>query len=142
MATELFFTREPVINRHRKLIAHRFTLHGAAAEVAATLTALEECWPEGERSVFVNLPGLNDPADVAHLAQWNAPPNATLEVSANLLAQTAVQEALRAALAGCRLCLDFSLEEGATALNAVANTSLTPQFLGFDGSALSAQILT
>jgi EAL and modified HD-GYP domain-containing signal transduction protein len=109
--------------------------------VAATLNALDEHWPRGERSVFVHLPGLDAPggyADLASLADWVAPPNATLEVPAELIARSAQEPALQAALAPVagHLCLDFSLEHGAAALN----TGRTPRFIGFD-AALPANTL-
>lgn len=148
MPADLFFSREPVVNRHSKIIAHRFTVHdqGSAAAVATALNALDEHWPRGERSVFVHLPGLDRPAgypDLASLADWVAPPNATLEVSAGLVAQAAGEEPLQTALAPLagHLCLDFSMEHGAAALNAVAGSRLAPRFIGFDGRTLSAPAL-
>ena len=145
MSVELFLSREPVVNRQSKIIAHRFTLHdrGEATAAAAALNALDEHWPQGERSVFVHLPGLDSAPDLARLADWVLPSNATVEVSAALIARAAQEPALQAALAPLagHLCLDFSLEHGAAALNAGVQPQLAPRFIGFDVTALPANTL-
>ena len=78
---DVYISRQPLVNRQSKIIATRLTLHlgtGATTRDAATaLAALAECWPSGEKLVFVSCG--ETPCDAA-LLEWPAPANATIEI--------------------------------------------------------------
>ncbi len=85
--SDIYISRQPLVNRQSKIIATRLTLHldgGATTQDAAnTLSALTEYWPQGEKLVFINCGNIS--CDSA-LLDWPAPENVTLEVhSASLL---------------------------------------------------------
>ena len=83
---DVFISRQPLVNRQSKIIATRLTLHfseGARTQdAAAALSSLLECWPQGEKLVFINCGQV--PCDAA-LFDWAIPANATFEVSSEAL---------------------------------------------------------
>ncbi|WP_374339310.1 EAL and HDOD domain-containing protein [Methyloversatilis sp.] len=91
MDQDVFFTREPVINKQRAITATRLRVH--ARDCAAAVAALEsigEDWPLA-RPVFVGLAGC---APDAALADWIAPEGAMLEVAAPSLADPVTANAV------------------------------------------------
>ena len=126
---DVFISRQPLVNRQSKIIATRLSLHllGGATTVdaVATLNALNEFWPQGEKLVFVNC--ASAPCDAA-LVDWQAPSNATLEIqSSSLLAPDA--GAFIAALQATTipLCLAYDAQAQASLAAGV-----TFRFVGFD----------
>jgi hypothetical protein len=92
MSQDVFFTREPVINKQRAITATRLRVHAAAcAGAVAALDAIGEDWPPA-RPVFVSLDGC---APDASLADWIAPEGAMMEISAPQLADPACAEAVQ-----------------------------------------------
>jgi EAL and modified HD-GYP domain-containing signal transduction protein len=55
---DIFFSRQPLINRQNRILANRFSLHllnGAApCDVANTLQSLAEDWPTSDKPVFLS----------------------------------------------------------------------------------------
>src|ERR1035437_8945361 len=125
---DVFISRQPLVNRQSKIIATRLSLHlvnGATTVDAATaLGALAEFWPQGEKLVFVNC--ANAPCD-AELLEWQAPPNATLEIQSSSLLEP--DAAFIAALQATPipLCLIYDAQALAS-LSAGVNF----RFIGFD----------
>ncbi|MCW0202199.1 MAG: HDOD domain-containing protein [Rhodanobacter thiooxydans] len=103
MSQDVFFTREPVINKQRAITATRLCVHSpACGDAVAALEAIGEDWPPA-RPVFVSLAGC---APDASLADWIAPEGAMMEVGAVQLADPACAEAvLQLAQAGVPLVL-------------------------------------
>jgi len=130
----LLLTRQPVVNRQGKIIAMRLSAHALGTSGAAAIDALNDltdCWPPGERGIFVNF----DPfPDGMGLLDWVAPANVTFEVPgtpfAGEEAPTEFVTALREA--GASLCYDFD-----AAAAQVLNSGATFRFIGFDGSRFS-----
>ena len=127
--SEVFISRQPLVNRQSKIIATRLTLHSdgraSTTDLARTLEALAEHWPRGEKLVFVNCASMTPEAG---LLQWAMPENATLEVdSAALLGPSGSEfvAALRASQPS--LCLAFDAQ-AKTALS----TGLQFRFIAFD----------
>jgi EAL and modified HD-GYP domain-containing signal transduction protein len=77
MEDQVFISREPVINRHRAIIATRLSVHADnAVGAAAALSQLDAVWPT-VRSVMVVLDGcLPTPA----LLAWTPPANVMIEI--------------------------------------------------------------
>jgi len=126
---EVFISRQPLVNRQSRIIATRLTLHldgqNSMQDAARTLGGLTDCWPQGEKSVFV---GCSEQAGDVGLLDWEIPLNATLELhSASLLSEgaSAFVAALRARQPA--LCLDFD----AHAAQAVG-AGVPFRFIGFD----------
>ena len=83
MSQDVFFTREPVINKQRAITATRLRVHApTCGDAVAALDAIGEDWPPA-RPVFVSLAGC---APDASLADWIAPEGAMMEVGAVQLA--------------------------------------------------------
>ncbi len=103
MSQDVFFTREPVINKQGAITATRLRVHAqACADAVAALEAIGEDWPPA-RPVFVSLAGC---APDANLADWIAPEGAMLEISAQQLSDPkAVGMAQQLAQAGIPLVL-------------------------------------
>lgn len=103
MSQDIFFTREPVINKQRAITATRLSVHApACGDAVAALNAVGEDWPPA-RPVFVSLAGCSPDAS---LADWIAPEGAMMEVGAAQLADPACTEAvLQLAQAGVPLVL-------------------------------------
>ena len=109
---DVLISRQPLVNRQSKIIANRLTLHlmGGATTIdaAAMLNSLADCWPQGEKQVFINCSGaLVD----AGLLTWQPPANATLEIPAAALRGergTALIPALQAGQSSLCLRLDES----------------------------------
>ena len=130
----LFFTRQPLINRQGKIGATRLNLHATNGEhmgsVAEVLNNLTDCWPPGERGLFVNFG--NIPADLRVL-DWVAPENATLELQADMLVGDNAHELIAASkIANLSLCYDFD-DQAAKVLGG----ELQFRFIGFDALAFS-----
>jgi len=82
MSQAVLFTREPVVNKKRAIIANRLIAHGSnVAAITETLNAANEAWPE-QYPVFLSLGRLIPTPD---LMDWRAPPNAYVEIPAQTL---------------------------------------------------------
>lgn len=127
--SDVFITRQPLVNRQSRIIALRLRLHGSNGGAARMLEALADVWPQGERPVFVACPDAD-----SRLLGWNMPANATLEFPGATLSGERGGELL-AALQRQQpsLCLDFD-EHAADALAA----GLAFRFIAFDTQTLSA----
>lgn len=127
--SEVFISRQPLVNRQSKIIANRLSLHlasGATTKDAVNaLNALMEFWPQGEKLVFINCVGA--PCD-AGLLDWSVPANATLEIGAASLAD-AHAPVLIAALQAAQpsLCLVFDPQA-----QAALASGLAFRFISFD----------
>ena len=78
--SDVFISRQPLVNRQSRIIATRLTLHlggGSTQDAARTLNALADVWPLGEKSVFVGCGGTS--CDLG-LLDWVVPENATIEL--------------------------------------------------------------
>lgn len=88
MSTETFLRREPVVNRHKAIIATRLIVHAdKVSDAAAALLELGDIWPTA-RSVMVGLAGCTPTLD---LLAWPPPLNAMIEIPASTLAEPATQ---------------------------------------------------
>ena len=127
--SDVFISRQPLVNRQSKIIATRLTLHPGQAtmtrDLSETLNRLVEYWPQGEKLVFINCG--RSPCDSA-LLDWSIPLNTTLEVGAPALLGADAGEFI-AALQKSQpaLCLVFD-EQAAAAIA----TGLSFRFIGFD----------
>lgn len=103
MGDPVFIRREPVINRHKAIIATRLVVHADAAAAAATsLQQLADAWPPA-RSVMIALAGCLPSAE---LLAWTPPANVMVEIPATALGDPATGELLgRLHAAGIPLCL-------------------------------------
>lgn len=106
MRSDIFITRQPVLNRNRAITATRLLLHlhnGSGMRAAAVqLEQLGDCWP-AERTVFVGFEGGMPSTD---LLGWQVPENAMVEIPASTLDQPATGEVMRKlSEAGVPLCL-------------------------------------
>lgn len=125
----LFMTRQPLINRQGKIIATRLRLH-ATANVSSTavvdaLNQLNDCWPQSERSIFVNFDSI--PGDMGFL-DWIAPANVTFEIPGTPFVGEHVADFVQALKdAQLSLCYDFD-GQAAQAFGSGAQF----RFVGFD----------
>ena len=129
----VFISRQPLVNRQSKIIANRLTLHfvdgATCADAAAQLNALGDCWPQGEKPVFIDCRGATLDA---RLLDWVAPANVTLEVPSTLL-EGEDGRALAAELQAGGVSLCLRVEGG----NVVVPADLPVRFLAFDARRLS-----
>ena len=94
--TSYFLRREPVVNRHKAIIATRLISHApSAAAAAADLNRLTDVWPDA-RSVMV---GLATALPDESLLEWQPPRNAMIELPADRMAEPAMQGLLRKLIA-------------------------------------------
>ena len=126
--SDVFISRQPLVNRQSRIIATRLTLHlggGSTQDAARTLNALADVWPLGEKSVFVGCGGTS--CDLG-LLDWVVPENATIElhsapfVGAGSGTFIAALQAQRPAL-----CLDFDAQTAQ-----VLESGVKFRFIGFD----------
>lgn len=83
MNPDVFFTREPVINKQKAITATRLTVHAPTCAAATDmLDAVGEDWPNA-RPVFVSFAGCQPDAS---LLDWIAPESAMIEIPAAALA--------------------------------------------------------
>ncbi|WP_200385615.1 EAL and HDOD domain-containing protein [Rhodocyclus tenuis] len=132
--SDVFITRQPLVNRQSRIIALRLRLHGASGDAARMLNALADVWPQGERPVFVACPDAD-----GRLLDWNIPANATLEFPGAAFVDARAGELL-AALHRQRpsLCLDYD-EQAGEALAA----GLAFRFIAYDAKSQTvAQLKT
>jgi EAL and modified HD-GYP domain-containing signal transduction protein len=103
MGDPVFIRREPVINRHRTIIANRLIVHADnAAEAAQALLELADTWPPA-RSVMIALAGCLPTPD---LLAWSPPANVMVEIPAPALGSPATEELIaRLRADGIPLCL-------------------------------------
>ena len=130
----LFMTRQPLINRQGKIIATRLRLHATAGETSAAvvdaLNALNDCWPQSDRSIFVNFDGVA--GDMGFL-DWIAPANVTFELNgAAFVGDHAAEFAQALKDADLSLCYDFD-GHAAQAFGSGAKF----RFVGFDATSYS-----
>lgn len=91
MDQDVFFTREPVVNKQRAITATRLRVHAPdCATAVAALESIGDDWPLA-RPVFVGLAGCRPDAT---LADWIAPEGAMLEVAAPSLADPVTAQAV------------------------------------------------
>ncbi|MFC5302231.1 EAL and HDOD domain-containing protein [Azospira restricta] len=124
----LYITRQPLINRQGKIIATRLRLHSQDDDSAAVIDALNglvDCWPQSDRSIFVNFDSI--PGDMG-LLDWVAPANVTFELpGAPFCAEQAADFVAALKEARLSLCYDFD----ASAAQAL-NSGTGFRFIGFD----------
>lgn len=112
MAGEVFISREPVINRHRAIIATRLIVHADnAAGAAAALNQLGAVWPP-VRSVIVALDGC---LPTPELLAWTPPANVMIEIPVTALEQPATRD-LAARLHADGVALSLSGYDGRATL--------------------------
>lgn len=127
--TEVFLSRQPLVNRQSRIIATRLTLHlgdrATALDGVNALSALAGVWPEGDKPVFV---GCDRGGCEAGLLDWSAPDNATIELPATALVGEDGPNVI-AALQTFQptVCLHFC----ASAAQALS-TGVRFRFIGFD----------
>lgn len=124
----LYITRQPLINRQGKIIATRLCLHSQdddSAAVIAALNALTDCWPQSDRSIFVNFDSV--PGDMG-LLDWVAPANVTFELPGTpFCAEQAADFVAALKEANLSLCYDFDAHAAQTLSSGTAF-----RFIGFD----------
>jgi len=130
----LFITRQPLINRQGKIIASRLSLHAGERDTTAgvidALNRLSDCWPQGERSIFVNFDGVS--GDMG-LLDWIAPANVTFELSGTpFVGDNAAEFAQALKDANLSLCYDFDGEAAK-----VFGSGTQFRFVGFDATSFS-----
>lgn len=124
MEDQVFIRREPVINRHRAIIATRLIVHAeSAAAAAGTLGQLDKVWPP-VRSVMVALDGCLPTLD---LLVWTPPANVMIEIPASALAHHATRE-LADRLHADGVALSLSEYDSRTTLPAVPFRFLLADF--------------
>jgi EAL and modified HD-GYP domain-containing signal transduction protein len=98
-------TREPVVNKNRAITANRLIAHGPTMAAAVdALNGLGEHWPT-RHTVFVCLGRL---VPTPQLMDWQAPPNAMIEIPAPALAHPQTQALLPLLReAGVSMCLSW-----------------------------------
>lgn len=127
--TEVFISRQPLVNRQSRIIATRLTLHlgnpGNMHDAVSTLHALDGVWPLGAKPVFISCGRTNCDAS---LLNWSTPENATLELPAAVLLSPSGAD-LIAALQTWQpaVCLHFD-PQAAAALS----SGVQFRFVGFD----------
>jgi EAL and modified HD-GYP domain-containing signal transduction protein len=107
MADQVFIRREPVINRHKAIIATRLVVHAASVpSAAAALRELDGVWPAVSalaHSVIVALEGCEPNPE---LLAWAPPANVMLEIPAAALKLPATRQLIaRLDESGNALCL-------------------------------------
>jgi EAL and modified HD-GYP domain-containing signal transduction protein len=103
MGEQVFIRREPVINRHRAIIATRLIVHAdSVAAAAQALQQLADAWPPA-RSVMIALDGC---LPTPELLAWTPPANVMVEIPAPALDQPTTGELIaRLHADGIALCL-------------------------------------
>ncbi len=115
MDCQVFIRREPVVNRHRAIIATRLIVHADSTAAAAdALRQLDKVWPS-LRSVMVTLAGC---LPTPELLAWAPPANAMIEIPAAALELPATLE-LVARLHAAGVALSLAGYAGHTPLPAV-----------------------
>ena len=131
----LLLTRQPLISRQGKIIATRLKLHATAGESTAAavdaLNQLSDCWPQSDRSIFVNFDAVG--GDMG-LLDWIAPANVTFELpGAPFVGENAAGFSQALQDANLSLCYDF--DAGAAQ---AFGSGVKFRFVGFDTKTLSA----
>jgi c-di-GMP-related signal transduction protein len=132
--TEVYLSRQPLVNRQSRIIATRLLLHlvadGGMPAAVMALDSLASVWPTGGKPLFVSCPAT---AIDARLLDWSAPENVTIELPAacligehgpNLIAAIQTWQPT--------ICLHFD-PQAAQALS----VGLQYRFIGFDTQSLS-----
>lgn len=135
--SEIFFTHQPIVSKHGKVIASRLTLHldaaASMADATEVLQQVEEYWPMGQNAaIFLGIKGQTlGPA----LFDWMLPENATLEIPAAALIGPD-KDALVAAIKSNApsTCLNFDMQA-----TPALQSGLTFRFLGLDAQTLTPQ---
>lgn len=131
--SDVFISRQPLVNRQSRIIATRLQLHFGDGETLLDATralgAVADAWPKGEKPVFV---GCGAQVCEATLLEWSMPENVTLEVRGNDLVTGNGPELVQA-LRDWQpsVCLHFDR----AAPQALA-TGLPFRFIGFDRQTL------
>lgn len=105
MTQTTILTREPVVNRNRAITANRLIAHAPnIGAVVETLNGLADIWPT-HHTVFVCLGRL---VPTPELMNWQAPPNAMVEIPSQALAHPQTQALLpQLRDAGISMCLSW-----------------------------------
>ncbi|PTD96630.1 EAL and HDOD domain-containing protein [Pseudothauera lacus] len=105
MSQTTILTREPVVNKSRAITANRLIAHGPnVAAVVDTLNSLADVWPS-HHPVFLCLGRL---VPTPELMNWQAPPNAMVEIPVQALAHPQTQALLpQLQEAGISTCLTW-----------------------------------
>jgi EAL and modified HD-GYP domain-containing signal transduction protein len=127
--SDVFLSRQPLINRQNRVLANRFTLHllnGATPrDVPDALQALVEDWPANDKPVFLSCG--NTPWD-HELFAINAPSGATFELSGAAFADPGAATLVsNLQAAQTPLCLMFD-EHAGTAFS----SGISFRFIGLD----------
>jgi len=131
---EVYLSRQPLVNRQRRIIGTRLLLHLAAGDgmpaAVMALDSLASVWPAGGKPLFVGCPAA---AIDARLLDWSAPENATIELpAASLLGEHGPDLVAAIQTWQPSICLHFD-PQAAPALS----LGLQYRFIGFDTQALS-----
>ncbi len=146
MTTQVFITRQPVLNKQRAITANRLALHPHGGtpnqDAADALNLLADVWPT-ERTVLVGLGGAAPDTD---LLGWTPPENTLLEIPAASLKHAPTLELIeRMNQAQASFCLcdyekDVPLPEAAAFRFVLADAKLQPRTLGAPGLLLATQL--
>lgn len=107
MTDQVFIRREPVINRHKAIIATRLVVHAASVPAAAAaLQELDGVWPAVAASAHSVIVALDGCVPSAALLAWAPPANVMLEIQTAALELPATRELIsRLDERGNALCL-------------------------------------
>ncbi|HMW16547.1 MAG TPA: HDOD domain-containing protein [Accumulibacter sp.] len=79
--SDVFISRQPLVNRQSRIIATRLQLHFSddanLSDAARALDTVVDAWPQGEKPVFI---ACGERACGATLLEWGTPENVTFEV--------------------------------------------------------------
>jgi EAL and modified HD-GYP domain-containing signal transduction protein len=127
--SEVFISRQPLINRQNRILAHRLSLHlpsGAGpGDVTGTLQSLGDAWPTEGKPVFIDCQGI--PWRI-ELGEWNVPANATFEIAGAAFAGDGAAEVI-AGLQEAQVPLCLMIDEHAKAALA---SGVAFRFIGLD----------
>ena len=132
--TEVYLSRQPLVNRQSRIIATRLLLHlvadGGMPAAVMALDSLASVWPTGGKPLFVSCPAATIDA---RLLDWSAPENVTIELPAACLLGEHGPD-LIAAIQTWQptICLHFD-PQAAQALS----LGLPYRFIGFDTESLN-----
>lgn len=136
--SQVFISRQPLVNRQNRILANRLTLlpvgEVKATDIAETMEDIATRWPQGEKQIFIDYGTL---ACNAESLNWSIPESAVIELSPASFA-TEDTTALASILQATRpsICLKYTPDvEGAF------NQNLSFRFIAFDMQTTSPQAL-
>jgi len=133
--TEVFMSRQPLVNRQSRIIATRLLLHltseGGMPAAVMALDSLASVWPTGGKPLFVSCQAATIDA---RILDWSAPENATIELpAACLLGEHGPDLIAAIQIWQPTICLHFDPQ----AAQALA-LGLPYRFIGFDTGCLNS----